>query len=136
MILTFDTEIVRLLLEDSKKPAVRRLLYNDPSTDVPGLWLVGDVGVYLMSNSKEGVPNHAGTTKYLVAYADQCNPANGPEVWVPNRNASFGPDDGAVLLEEAFLEAALANATNGKLSLNVTEEEVTLPESLAPKYLL
>ena len=63
----------------------------------PQLWLVGDHGIYLMSNgdpadliNKEDEP-----TKCFVAYAEGCNPnVDDFDTWWHNKREWFGDDDG------------------------------------------
>lgn len=42
----------------------------DGTTPVPALWLVGDEGIYLMSNGLPHLPHPTNTGRSLVAYAD------------------------------------------------------------------
>jgi len=53
----------------------------------PGVWLVGDEGVYLLSNGRltEG-------QRPLVVYAEECDPETNPDCWHTNRRY-FGADD-------------------------------------------
>ncbi len=130
MKLTFDAKLVQQLLDDSKNAKEWRLAYgeySDKKEAQPGLWLVGDQGVYLMSNSKDGVhkpTSSAENPEHLVAYAHQCDP-NGGNDWYSNKRSAFGGDDGVEFLEAGFIEAALANAKNGKMSLNVTPSRIS-----------
>lgn len=56
--------------------------------EIPGLWLVGDQGVYIMSNGKlpEG-------ERPLVVYAEECHPVGNPD-WFHYKRRHFGGDDG------------------------------------------
>lgn len=130
MKLTFDEQLVRQLLDDSKNTNEWSPLYGDSKTAKPGLWIVGDQGVYLMSNSKTGVKHpdsKPGETRSLVAYADQCNPEGDFNTWRENKRASFGGDDGCDFLEARFIEAALSVAKKGKVALNVTPTQISVP---------
>jgi hypothetical protein len=97
-----------------------------PETDArPGLWLVGDEGVYLMSSGKlaEG-------QRPLVVYAEECDPKTNPDTWHYKRR-HFGGDDGvefidAVELELERLTAAAPDATH----LQITMDETSLSLSL------
>nr|WP_298104952.1 DUF3085 domain-containing protein [uncultured Shinella sp.] len=64
----------------------------------PGLWIVGDEGVYLLSNGKlaEG-------QKALVVYAEECDPKTNPDCWHYKRRY-FGGDDGIVFIDAESLE--------------------------------
>lgn len=70
----------------------------------PGLWLVGDQGVYLMSNGKlpEGV-------KPLVVYAEECDPRANDD-WFDVKRRTFGGDDGVDFIHAEQLEAMMAAA--------------------------
>ncbi|MBY0561507.1 MAG: DUF3085 domain-containing protein [Hyphomicrobium sp.] len=61
----------------------------------PGLWLVGDTGVYLMSNGDPMLPDPKQPKRSLVAYAHECNPETMAfDDWWDAKRASFGGDDG------------------------------------------
>lgn len=130
MKLTFDAKLVQQLLDDSKNAKEWRLAYgehSDPKDARPGLWMVGDRGVYLMSNSKNGVMAPESTPEsiqYLVAYADQCNP-NTAEDWYSAKREAFGGDDGVELLDVQLIEGALAKAKRGKMTLEVTTTSIS-----------
>ncbi|PDS63024.1 hypothetical protein CO653_24430 [Rhizobium anhuiense] len=70
----------------------------------PGLWLVGDQGVYLMSNGKlpEGV-------KPFVVYAEECDPRANDD-WFDVKRRTFGGDDGVDFIDAEQLEAMMAAA--------------------------
>jgi hypothetical protein len=68
----------------------------------PGLWLVGDHGVYLLSNGKL-----AGGQKPLVVYAEECDPATNDD-WFEVKRRTFGGDDGVNFLDAGQLEAMMA----------------------------
>lgn len=63
----------------------------------PGLWLVGDEGVYLLSNGKL-----ADGQRPLVVYAKECDPTTNPDYWHYKRQ-HFGGDDGIDFLDAADL---------------------------------
>ena len=68
----------------------------------PGLWLVGDQGVYLMSNAKRnGIPAS-------VAYAAGCAPGD-PDFY-DNKVDIFGGDDGVDFFPLALMESWVAQA--------------------------
>ncbi|NTF72743.1 DUF3085 domain-containing protein [Rhizobium rhizogenes] len=70
----------------------------------PGLWLVGDHGVYLMSNGK--LPEGA---KPLVIYAEECDPRIHDD-WFEVKRRTFGGDDGVDFTDAEQLEAMMAAA--------------------------
>lgn len=65
-----------------------------PADDArPGVWLVGDEGVYLCSNGKlvQG-------QKPLVVYSAECHPVGNPD-WYDYKRHHFGGDDGVEFIE-------------------------------------
>lgn len=77
-----------------------------PGTDEqPGVWLVGDDGVYLMTNGKP-----ADGAKALVVYAEKCNPTSNDD-WFEVKRRTFGCDDGVDFIDAAKLEAMMAAST-------------------------
>lgn len=87
----------------------------------PGVWVVGDEGVYIMSNGKlaEG-------TRALVVYSEQCHPVGNPDWWHYKRR-HFGGDDGIEFIEADRL-IPLFDRNFGATHLNVklTETEIAL----------
>jgi hypothetical protein len=57
------------------------------------LWLVGDNGVYIMSNGKlaEG-------DRPLVVYSEECHPVGSPD-WFDYKRRHFGGDDGIEFID-------------------------------------
>jgi len=106
--LTFDTNTVERLLTHARTSKEHKALYEDETTKKPGLWLVGDDGIYLMSNGRPALPRDEEAAqrqkdgedffKNLVAYADQCNPDKTEDVWDVKREI-FGGDDGVEFIE-------------------------------------
>lgn len=85
----------------------------------PGLWLVGDQGVYIMSNGKlaEGA-------RPLVVYAEECHPAGNPDWWHYKRRW-FGGDDGIEFIEaERLLPDFDRNFDATHLTIRLTETEI------------
>ena len=70
----------------------------------PGLWLVGDQGVYLLSNGK--LPEGA---KPLVVYAEECDPRTNDD-WFAVKRRTFGGDDGVDFIDAEQLEAMMTAA--------------------------
>jgi hypothetical protein len=73
---TFPIESVRKVIARGKQDAAAnggfRIPYNGTETgegDQPGFWLVGDQGIYIMSNGKL-----ADGQKPLVVYSTECHP--------------------------------------------------------------
>ena len=98
----------------------------------PGLILVGDEGVYLMSNVPSDIVLAAGVPH--VAYAAEVNPKVLPfDDWWDTKRESFGPDDGAVFLSEEMLTGALSRVPpGGSLLLEVSPEQIGILEPGEP----
>lgn len=95
--------------------------YINQSKVKPALVLVGDHGLYLITNAKvEGSPASRGT----VVYAAGCNPTLDDDFY-ENKCELFGDDDGSVTLPMAWAEWAIQNkmkefhikSTSGSISL-------------------
>lgn len=87
----------------------------------PGLWLVGDEGVYILSNGKlvEG-------ERAFVIYAEECHPKGDIDLWDYKRR-HFGADDGIEFIEaERLLPLFDRNMGATHLNLQLTETEITL----------
>lgn len=93
--LTFPIAAVREVIARGISDAETNGGFRDPHCGLsaidnlkPGLWLVGDHGVYLCSNGAlaEGA-------KPLVAYAEECDPARNDD-WFEVKRRTFGGDDG------------------------------------------
>ena len=85
----------------------------------PGLWLVGDEGVYLLSNGKLAEGQRA-----LVVYAEECDPKTNPDYWHYKRQ-HFGADDGIDFLDAAAL-ARLFAASPGATHLRIATTDTSL----------
>jgi hypothetical protein len=108
MKLTFDKKTVQELMDHAKAAPENSLPYDKPSSKSPkGLWLVGDQGIYLMSNGKPALPRDDKEEGSKVCYADQCNP-NKMEFddWWSNKREAFGGDDGVEFIPMNVLEKA------------------------------
>lgn len=108
----FDLIEVDRLLQHSKQATDHRMLYEGPETKQPGLWLVGDDGIYLMSN---GLPPlwvdpeaKEEDKKNVVSYARECNPHTMHfDAWWASKRASWGGDDSIVFFTAEELDQAL-----------------------------
>lgn len=88
--------------------------------DGPGFWLVGDEGVYLMSNAllNEG-------EKPIVVYADECNPKTMPfDDWWSAKQASFGGDDGVEFIDAACVRRAVKDESPVMIDMTAESMEV------------
>lgn len=88
-----------------------------------GLWLVGDEGVYVMSNGKlaEG-------QRPLVIHAEECDPKTNPDYWHYKRQ-HFGGDDGVEFIDAVELEtlvAAQPDATHLRFVMDDTSISISL----------
>jgi hypothetical protein len=104
--LHFDRALVEQLLAHAEGSA-RNFALHQKGTAPPALWLVGDDGLYLMSNGDPALPGP--TSKNLVCYAAECDPTKLPfETWWAVKTTAFGGDDGAEYFEASDIRAALA----------------------------
>jgi hypothetical protein len=87
----------------------------------PGVWLVGDQGVYLLSNGKLAEGERA-----LVVYSDECHPVGNPDWWHYKRR-HFGGDDGIEFLDaERLIPLFDRNTRCTHLRVQLTETDVSL----------
>ncbi|RUV96617.1 DUF3085 domain-containing protein, partial [Mesorhizobium sp. M5C.F.Ca.IN.020.14.1.1] len=87
----------------------------------PGVWLVGDQGVYIMSNGKlaEGA-------RPLVVYSEQCHPLGNPD-WGHYKRRHFGGDDGIEFIEaDRLIPLFDRNFRATHLNVVLTETEIAL----------
>lgn len=143
MILTFEREHIQRLATSSKNATHRTPVYDqlydpryrkdgkapaegafptpddiDPTKIPPGLMLVGDQGVYFMSNAKDDRPVGV---KRDVAYALEINPTKVAfDDWWDAKNHSFGGDDGVEFVTIETIEAWLAGQSGKHLRLELT----------------
>ena len=89
----------------------------------PGLWIVGDEGVYIASNGKL-----ADGSRPLVVYSEQCHPVGNPDWWDYKRR-HFGGDDGIELIESGRL-IPLFDRNFGATHLNMQFSETEMVLSL------
>lgn len=99
---TFPVTQVRAVISRGQADAAANGGFRNPhyglapgKDEKPGLWLVGDEGVYLLSNSKL-----ADGQRPLVVYAEECDPTTNPDYWHYKRQ-HFGGDDGIDFLDAA-----------------------------------
>ena len=88
-----------------------------------GLWLVGDEGVYLLSNGKLA----EGQCPFDV-YAEECDPKTNPDTWHYKRR-HFGGDDGVEFIDAVELERLTAAAPDAT-HLQITMDDTSLSLSL------
>ncbi|MFK4259139.1 DUF3085 domain-containing protein [Agrobacterium tumefaciens] len=123
---TFSVTDVRIVMMRGRIDAYRNGGFRNPHyglypgrDEQPGVWLVGDEGVYLMSNGKlsEG-------QRPCVVYAEECDPKTNPDWWNYKRR-HFGGDDGVEFLDGAMLVKVIA-ASPGCTHLQITMEETSM----------
>ncbi|OKO99410.1 DUF3085 domain-containing protein [Xenorhabdus eapokensis] len=86
----------------------------------PALILVGDHGVYLITNAKaDGSPSSRGT----VAYANGCNPESDDDFYENKRNL-FGGDDGSVRIPSSWAKWALQHKKAFRIKLTTNSVEL------------
>lgn len=109
MMLTFPIAAVRQVIARGIADAKANGGFRDPHFGLsaadnrkPGLWLVGDHGVYLCSNGEL-----AKGAKPLVAYAEECDPRRNDD-WFEVKRRTFGGDDGVDFVDAEGLEALVA----------------------------
>jgi hypothetical protein len=86
-----------------------------------GIWLVGDEGVYIMSNGKLAEGQRA-----LVIYAEQCHPKSDTDWWDYKRR-HFGADDGIEFIEaERLIPLFYRDMGATHLNVQLTETEIAL----------
>lgn len=121
MMLTFSTEAVREVIGRGIADANANGGFRDPHgglSDIdngkPGLWLVGDHGVYLCSNGK------LAGARPLVIYAAECDPTTNND-WFEIKRRTFGGDDGVDFIDAVELErliSAAPDATHLRVSMD------------------
>lgn len=95
----------------------------DPTKIPPGLWLVGDEGIYLMSNGRPALLVDPDGTRHLVAYAGEATPsALAFDDWRETKRTAFGREDGAVFLDVRFIAGLLGGQAGGRACLDLTPE--------------
>jgi Protein of unknown function (DUF3085) len=127
MKLHFDRALVDQLLAHSKA-APRHAKSYGQEIGVPSLWLVGDQGVYLMSNGEPPMLKAEGQVDRVVCYAHEADPTRLPfDEWWAAKRASFGGDDGVESLNVGDVEKVLSTYPSGEpLVLDVTPDLIRM----------
>lgn len=122
---TFDRDGVIALVDHAIASETHRVLYEDPSTAKAGLWLVGDQGVYLLSNGLPSLTTEDPARPQRCVYADQVNPVTMTfDAWWEAKRAGFGGDDGVEFLDAQDMLTALHDPTVEKLMLDIDEDTI------------
>ncbi|MGX7743947.1 DUF3085 domain-containing protein [Rhodopseudomonas parapalustris] len=115
--------IMRGRMDDFQNGGFRNPYYGlrPGEGEKPGAWLVGDEGVYLMSNGElaEG-------QRPLVVYAEECDPKTNPDYWHYKRR-HFGGDDGIEFLDAEMLVKLITRApTATHLMITMTDTSLAI----------
>jgi hypothetical protein len=90
-------DVLRAVNETRSARSVQTLYGEETG---PGLWLVGDHGVYLMSNTAAKAS--------AIVYARECDPTKLPfDTWWEKKQATFGGDDGVEFISLTDIETLL-----------------------------
>lgn len=113
----FSLEEMKPLMDHARSCTEWGATYAGPATG-PGLWLVGDHGIYLMSNGKPHLPRPGAESpdSSLIVYAEECNPDKDPDGWWDAKQSYYGGDDGVDTIDLADIDSLLQTAKE----LNVT----------------
>ncbi|MGC5749721.1 DUF3085 domain-containing protein [Gluconobacter sp. NFX36] len=145
MIVTFDRALIERLLAHAEAASERRATLTqlfdkslrkpghgarewgrqddvDPAKIPAGLWLVGDHGIYMMSNGLPLLPSDDGQKPNLCAYAREADPAQNAGKAYDVKRQAFGGDDGCEFLEATLVRQALRQASGDTLRMNITPE--------------
>ena len=124
---TFPILAVRKVIargeEDAAANGGFRIPYHGTKPDEgeqPGFWLVGDQGVYIMSNGKlvDG-------QKPLVVYSTECHPQGNPDWWDYKRRY-FGRDDGVAFIDAGLLIRSFdRNFGATQLGIQLSENDIS-----------
>ena len=125
---TFPILGVRKVIERGKTDAAANGGFRNPyyglrpgKGEIPGLWLVGDQGVYIMSNGRL-----ADGDRPLVVYSDECHPVGNPD-WFHYKHRHFGGDDGIEFIDaERLIPLFDRNFRCTHLHVQRTETDVSL----------
>jgi hypothetical protein len=106
---TFSVTDVRVVMMRGRLDAYLNGGFRNPHyglspgrDEKPGIWLVGDEGVYIISNGKL-----AKGQRPFVVYAEECDPKTNPDCW-PYKRQHFGGDDGIEFLDAFMLVKLIA----------------------------
>lgn len=121
--LTFSINLVRDVIARGLKDAEANGGFRDPyyglkpvEGEMPGVWLVGDEGVYLMSN---GALAEGG--KPLVVYALECDPKTNSH-WFHDKRRLYSGDDGVDFIDAETLRSLFDKAPEAThLRINMSE---------------
>lgn len=119
MKMRFNVADLRRIVTQAESADKHRAVFGQDG-DRPGLWLVGDDGVYLMANCDPPVMAD-GTAD--VVYAEQFKETPKDEWWDLKRSL-FGGDDGVEFLDLDYPKAAIEAGRD--LCITLTSASMTL----------
>lgn len=96
----------------------------DDSKIVACLWLVGDSGIYLMSNGTPQLLVKEGKSRNVVAYAAESNPDTDPDGCWDAKRRIFGGDDGSEPLPLAMFEQAMKLPDEATFKIKITSHQI------------
>ena len=116
-VLRFDKSIVHRLWDHARTAPESMLTFGQKEPQ-PALWLVGDQGIYLMSNGRPGIsgcgaltpPNEGTSVRRLVAYAKGCSESDERSTWRAVHHAVADGDDFTIVVLLNEIERALESA--------------------------
>lgn len=125
---TFALADIRATVERGQSDAAANGGFRNPHygrspgrDEKPGVWLVGDEGVYLLSNGTlvDGQRPH-------VVYAEECDPKTNPDYW-QYKHQHFGGDDGVEFLDAEVLMKLAADAPSAThLRITMTDSDLSV----------
>lgn len=129
----FDKALVEELLLHSVMASERAGVFGEAKradgSYTPGLWLVGDHGIYLMSNGRPlpKNPNHPEKSTFanLIAFAEESNPEKDPTGFYDAKESIFGGDDGVTALPDTFIQRAIELGNEKWIALNINRRAIT-----------
>ena len=128
--LLFDVQQVAMLVMHLREHGKPQTLYGEETG--LGLWLVGDHGVYLMSNSEVKYEHPLkGKEGHFVAYAYGCNPDEN-EAFYDVKVSLYGGDDGVDFFDIKDIEDAI-NSGATHIGFRMSEDSIAMFSTNYPK---
>lgn len=98
----------------------------DDSKIDASLWLVGDSGIYLMSNGTPRMLVKEGESRNVVAYAAEANPNTDPSGCWDAKQHIFGGDDGSEPLSLAMFERVMRLPDSASFKIKITSRQISV----------
>lgn len=128
-------EVLKALEEINTAKTARQLYGKDVG---PGLFLVGDQGIYLIPNTTDGVHHQTGT--HVVVYAQECDPRQMEfDKWWETKNRVWGGDDGVEFIDIEGLKRLADTPLPSPmiishLAITIDGEQLKISVEFAPKH--